>query len=131
VSRRRDLAFTSTAEQDLADIFDHTAEQFGAASRRRYEALIATALEDLRRDPLRIGTKDRAELGEGVRTYHIRHSRERGLKPDRRVRSPRHILVYQLPDPNSLLVLRVLHEAMDLARHLPTRSREDEDGEPV
>jgi plasmid stabilization system protein ParE len=41
------------------------------------------------------------------------------------VRSPRHILVYRVLDEEDLVaVLRVLHDAMDLVRHVRSESAE-------
>jgi toxin ParE1/3/4 len=34
------------------------------------------------------------------------------------VRNPRHFIVYRRRTPDLVTVLRVLHDAMDLARHL-------------
>jgi toxin ParE1/3/4 len=36
-----------------------------------------------------------------------------------RVKTPRHFLVYRLATPECIEVGRVLHDSMDLTRHLP------------
>lgn len=115
----RQLHLTLQARDDIAELLDTSAERFGSTTRRRYEALVACALEDIRADPLRPGSVVRPELGEGSRTYHFRFSRDRTPVESGRVRSPRHLLVYELPDPSRVLVLRVLHDAMDLEQHVP------------
>jgi toxin ParE1/3/4 len=112
---------TFLARDDIADLLDASVESFGPIARGRYERLIAVALADVCGDPARIGSVERSELGEGIRTYHLRHSRARATTEQGRVVEPRHLLVYELPDDHRLRVLRVLHEAMDLERHVPRR----------
>jgi toxin ParE1/3/4 len=114
----RRLELTHSAEDDLVGIFDRSAEAFGARARRRYEALVATALRDLTAHPSCAGSLDRPELGRGVRTYHLRYCRARGKASGAQVRNHRHLLAYEFDDER-ILVLRVLHDAMDLARHIP------------
>jgi toxin ParE1/3/4 len=113
----RRLELTLAAEADLAAIFDHSTEAFGAQARARYERLAALALKQLRENPLRLGSLDRPELGLGIRTYHLRNSRGRGGPRAIVVRRPRHLIAYVFDD-QTVLVLRILHESMDLARHL-------------
>jgi toxin ParE1/3/4 len=114
--RALDLALL--AEADLASIFRHSGEVFGAQALRRYEAVVDIALEDLRADPCCLGSLDRPEFGPGTRTYHLRHCRTRARGRGGRIANPRHLLVYEFDDER-VLVMRVLHDAMDLARHLP------------
>lgn len=115
----RDLELTLLAQDDIADLLDASVKIFGPIARRRYEVLIAVALADVCDDPGRIGGIERPELGEGTHTYHLRHSRGRARSEEGAVAEPRHLLVYELPDDDRLRVLRVLHEAMDLERHVP------------
>ncbi|WP_202948091.1 type II toxin-antitoxin system RelE/ParE family toxin [Caulobacter sp. AP07] len=117
----RDLELTLLARDDIADLLDASVETFGPIARGRHEVLIAVALADVCGDPGRAGSVERPELGEGTRTYHLRHSRDRARTEQGKVAEPRHLLVYELPDARRLRVLRVLHEAMDLERHVPRR----------
>lgn len=113
------LRLTIPARQDVADLLDSSAEHFGAAGRLRYEALLDVAFRDIATDPSRAGSREEQRLGPGRRVYHIRLSRDRAKKKTGVVRSPRHILVYRvLDEENVVLVLRVLHDAMDLVRHV-------------
>ena len=110
------LEITFLAEADLAEIFNTSAEDFGPSARRRYEDLVGAAFADLLADPARLGSRDRADLRPNLRTYHLRYSRARsGAKG--RVAKPRHLIAYKFDDTR-VLVLRVLHDAMDLSRHL-------------
>lgn len=82
---------------------------------RRYRALLRQAVGDLAADPVRPGSRPSDEFGPGVRIYHLRHSRGRVAAADR-VRSPRHFVVYRVADPQTLVVGRILHDAMEAAR---------------
>jgi toxin ParE1/3/4 len=89
----------------------------------RYEALLETALRDIAADPGRTGSREETQLGPGLRIYHLRLSRDRAKVKFGGVRSPRHILLYRAqPKENVVTVLRVLHDAMDLVRHVRTES---------
>jgi toxin ParE1/3/4 len=111
----RRLNLTSPALVDIADILAHSAARFGQTAQNRYGALIGQAFIDLRNDPTRPTSSDRRELAPGLRSYHLRHCRHRAPG----VLRPRHIVIYDCPTPNELRVLRVLHDAMELQRHLP------------
>jgi toxin ParE1/3/4 len=108
---------SQAAQGDLLDILAWTDEQFGGVARRRYENLIVTALRDVARHPDRPGSLARPELGARVRSWHLRLSREHVSPGVGVVRRPRHFLVYRL-EPGLVVVGRVLHDAMELARHL-------------
>ena len=105
------------AQIDVINILAWTHEQFGEAARRRYESLIVAALRDVATQPERPGSITRPELGAGVRSWHLRLSRDHVVTGAEPVRRPRHFLVYR-PEPALLVVGRVLHDAMELARHL-------------
>ena len=108
------------AEQDIAAVLDFSFEQFGERARLRYEALIAAALEDLRTEPLRPASQDRQTIHIGVRSYHLRHSRMRGANEYGEVRAPRHLFLYDVPQTGLVRILRLLHDSMELERHLPS-----------
>jgi len=112
-----------SAQSDLAEIFETSLASFGVQARRRYEAMIAVALADLAADPLCLGSLDRPELGAKIRTYHLRYCRARAKGAAARVGHPRHLLAYEF-DHDRVLILRVLHDAMELARHLPSNDTE-------
>ena len=113
----RRLEVALAAELDLAAIFDHSTENFGPRARQRYEDLVEAALVDLLADPLRLGSLDRPELAANVRTYHLRHSRPHRKAKGATVSNPRHLIAYEF-DESHVLVLRVLHDAIDLASRL-------------
>jgi toxin ParE1/3/4 len=84
--------------------------RFGARQFRSYAALLERALDAVARHTERPGSSRREELGPGVRTFHV------GLAARRRGAS-RHILVYRIASDGAVEVIRVLHDAMDIAQH--------------
>lgn len=108
---------SAAAQHDIVDILAWTHQQFGDVARLRYEALLATALRDIAQQPDRPGSIARPELGDGVRSWHLRLSRERARTADGTVHRPRHFLIYR-PGNEIIVIGRVLHDAMELARHL-------------
>ncbi len=123
MSRRYRLA--AAAQADIVQLLAHTERNFGPAARRRYQALLITALRAIAAEPERIGSIDRPELGEQVRSYHLRHSRDSAQTIDGSVRRPRHLLLYRCSSPALIEIGRVLHDAMEVERHLPADYRHD------
>jgi len=113
----RRIRLTAAAEADILMLLAWTDERFGDVARRRYEALLATALRDLSADPARPGVVLRHNLGDGVCLYHLRHSRNRVSPEIGLVRRPRHLLLFRQVAPDTLGIGRVLHDAMDADRH--------------
>ena len=86
-----------------------------------------TALRELADDPARAGSQARPEFSGDGRTYHLRNSRRRQQQMGAAVpKAPRHLIVYRQRAPDELLILRVLHDAMELSRYLP--EGQDTDG---
>ena len=103
------VRLTDQAERDLIDIARWTAENFGARQAEHYVETISLAIEALADGPETLGTRARDELAPGVRTLHAaRHGHK-----------ARHFVVFRVADDHVLEVLRLLHDSMDLARHLP------------
>ncbi len=116
---------TLPTRKDIATVLAWSMQHFGPAGRRRYESLVATALRDLAEDWQRPGSAARPELGGTYRTYHLRHSRARARTEDGIVRTPRHIVVYRWSAGDVLVVLRLLHDAMDVDRHVADQDSRD------
>jgi toxin ParE1/3/4 len=108
---------SNAAQSDVLDILAWSHEHFGEAARLRYESLIAAALRDVASSPDRPGSVARPELGRGVRSWHLRLSRRPATPGSTVVRRPRHFLIYRA-EPSLLVVGRILHDAMELARHM-------------
>ena len=114
------------AEEDIVSILAWSLDEFGAAARRRYEALLVTALEELRANPERLGSVARPEFGAAIRTYHLRFSRDEGRTVEGIVHRPRHLLVYSAVGEWAIDIVRVLHDGMELERHLLHLGNDDE-----
>lgn len=108
------------AQEDIEAILAWTHTEFGVEILRRYEELLVQAMLDLADDPGRAGTLQRPELAKGAFTYHLRHSRDRVSRCVGRIRKPRHFLLYRVGTDGYLEIGRILHDSMDLARHLPS-----------
>jgi toxin ParE1/3/4 len=109
---------THAAQADIVAILAWSDEQFGEQARKRYEALIVAAIRDAAWSSDDLGRTFRPELGDGVFTWHLAQSRDHARsKP---VRSPRHFLICRM-NSDTLIVGRVLHDAMELQRHLDSQ----------
>lgn len=113
------IRIAPAAERDVEAILAWSHQEFGEQVRLRYEELLVQAILDLAEDPERAGSAARLELAPGARTYHLRSSRDHVGPPTGRVRTPRHFIVYRVGTDGCLEIGRVLHESMDLSRHLP------------
>lgn len=58
------------------------------------------------------GSAGRDEILIGLRTVHVARRGHRG----------RHFIKYRAADDQVIEVLRILHDAMDLVRHIPSES---------
>jgi toxin ParE1/3/4 len=97
------------AEQDLLDITLWTAENFGPREAEHYAETIALAIEALHDGPEIWGAKVRDEIGIGIRTLHVARQGRKG----------RHFVAFSVSEGRIINVLRLLHDRMDLAKHLP------------
>lgn len=103
------VRLTDQAELDFLDISRWSSENFGARQAEYYVETIMLAIEALTDGPETLGTIARDELAPGVRTLHIA----------RQGRKAHHFVVFRVANDQALEVLRLLHDRMDLARHLP------------
>ena len=96
------------AELDFLDIVTWTVENFGARQADSYRETLTQASEALHDGPEILGAKAREEIGPGIRTLHVAREGRRG----------RHFVVFREAEGQIIDVLRLLHDSMDLARHL-------------
>lgn len=105
----------AAAESDFRNILIWTAEAFGARQARTYSATLSSALRELTKGPIKCGATRRDDIGKGLYALHVaRHGRK-----------GRHFVVFRVGrDTNGEMidVLRLLHDAMDLPRHIPPES---------
>ena len=97
------------ADHDFASVLRWTTQAFGPKQASDYRQMIVQAIRALGSGPDLPDSKARDEVQTGVRT----------LRVARRGRRGRHILVYRVIDEGVIEVLRILHDAMDLGRHVP------------
>lgn len=109
--RRWAVRLTSAAEVDFENILRWTAGQFGAHQARTYARTLTLAIEALHQGPDVLGATFRDDVAPGVRVLHVARSGRKG----------RHFIVFRVQeagDSAAIEVLRILHDAMDLPRHL-------------
>ena len=95
-------------------ILEWTARTFGARQARSYRDTLEAAIRVLEYGPDGPGTKRRDEILPGLRTLHVARAGRRG----------RHLLMYRVLDPDVIEIVRILHDAMDPARHLPPEAHD-------
>jgi toxin ParE1/3/4 len=119
-----EVIISPKARSDIANILAWTHESFGPRAMRRYAKLIHTAVEQVAADPEVAGSEPRPEIAKTCRTYHLFYTRKIAAARANRVRNPRHLLLYRVTEAGVVEIGRVLHDSMDLERHLPEEYRE-------
>lgn len=106
------VRLSQAAQDDFAAIIDWTFEQFGEQQAIAYAATLTAAIQELHvTGPDTPGIRARTDIRMGLLTLHVSRSGRKG----------RHFLMLRTPrDPARVIeVVRILHDAMDLPRHLP------------
>jgi toxin ParE1/3/4 len=106
--RRWRVRLSQTAERDFLDIFRWTAESFGRRQALIYRRTLIEALTALHSGPELSGSMPRDEIRPGLRSVHVGRQGRRG----------RRIVLYRSDQAGTVEVVRILHDAMDLQRHL-------------
>jgi toxin ParE1/3/4 len=99
------------AEQDLGEILDWTVENFGPNQAETYRETLLAAIGELRAGPSLLGVKKRDDIFPGLNTLPVAGHGRHG----------RHFVLFRVaPDEDRVVeILRLLHDSMDLARHVP------------
>ena len=103
------VRLAAQAESDFSDIMTWTLENFGERQAQTYAETLTLAIEALHDGPEPLGVKVRDDIGPGIRTLHVA----------RQGRSGRYFVVFSEAKDQCIDVLRLLHDSMDLARHIP------------
>ena len=106
------VRLTKTAESDYQSIIVWTLREFGDLQARIYADTLSAALVALTAGPTTVGAKERSEIGKGVFTLHVARDGHKG----------RHFVLFRIgpgKHQRHIEVLRLLHDAMDLTRHVP------------
>jgi toxin ParE1/3/4 len=107
--RRWRVRLGVAAELDFANILKWTTENFGARQSRAYQNTLVQAIGELADGPDVSGSKARDEIMSGLRTVHVARQGRRGS----------HLLMYRVAPEATIEIVRILHDRMDLQRHLP------------
>lgn len=105
------VRLSATAEADFKDILRWTVANFGDAQARGYAETLSRALQDLTTGPDLFGVKRREDIGPDLATLHVA----------RKGRNGRHFVAFRISAASGqhfIDVLRLLHDRMDLPRHL-------------
>jgi toxin ParE1/3/4 len=95
----RKVRLSKLANRDLREIYKYSARQFGVAQAETYYAGLWRCFRFLAEHPA-VG-RLRTELTPPARSHHYK----------------RHVMFYDIAEDH-ILVVRVLHERMDVARHM-------------
>ena len=103
------VRLANQAEQDVEDILLWTEAHFGTQQAEVYLEVMTTALEALIDGPDILGCTKRDDILLGIRVLHVARYGRKG----------RHYLIFKVDEDDfSVEVLRILHDSMDLPRHL-------------
>src|SRR4051812_38088825 len=100
----------AAAEVDFANILRWTTENFGARQSRVYRDTLVQAIIELAGGPDVVGSRVRDEIMAGLRTLHVARGGRRGS----------HFLMYRVAPKSTIEIVRILHDRMDLWRHVPS-----------
>jgi toxin ParE1/3/4 len=115
--RKCRVCLGAVAEIDFANILKWTAENFGPRQARVYRDTIVQAIGELANGPDIAGSRVRNEILQGLRTLHVARHGRRG----------RHLLLYRVTADRTIEIARILHDGMDLSRHVPPADDESDD----
>jgi toxin ParE1/3/4 len=103
------VRLVAVSERDYLEVIQRSAQDFDPLQAEAYAQTLASALDALRENgPMAIGVKQREHIGAGIFTLHAARFK----------RKASHFLVFRVLEIRTIEVLRILHERMDLARHV-------------
>jgi len=104
----------AAAEVDFANIIKWTAENFGARQAAIYRDTLMQAIGELANGPAVPASRSRDDILPGLRTLHVARHGRRG----------RYFLLYRAAEGGIIEIGRILHDQMDLQRHVQSSSPE-------
>lgn len=110
------LRISPKAHTDIADTLRFTEVRFGVSVRRRYQDLLQATFQSLAEQPAHASSIVRDELSPGLRSLHLSINALE-INDGRTIR-PRHIVFYRTGTDQVVEILRILHDAMEVAQHL-------------
>ncbi|MDZ5738032.1 type II toxin-antitoxin system RelE/ParE family toxin [Pseudomonas asiatica] len=110
------VRIAAQAQIDIVDTLRFTKVRLGESVRSLYQDLLQATFQSLADDPAHISSTFRDELSPGLRSLHLGSN---SLEvSDGRIITPRHIIFYRTGKDEVVEILRVLHDAMEVAQHL-------------
>lgn len=112
MKKARPVRLTAAAEADFRNILLWTVENFGELQASAYAKTIADALAALTAGPDVPGAKARDDIVPGLFSLHVARKKRKG----------RHFVLFRIvrrENREIVEVLRILHDAMELERHVP------------
>ena len=106
------VRLSQAAEDDFLAIVAWTATHFGNVQAQKYAEVLTLSITALHKGPDVIGAKTLDNIGQGLKSLHVARMGRKGS----------HFVVFRAATENIIDVLRMLHESMDLARHLPSEN---------
>lgn len=109
------VRLSAAADADFRQIVGWTAENFGSIQARTYADTLSAALQALSAGPTITGVKERPEIASGIKMLHVARQGRKG----------RHFVLFRavsVDGHNHVEVLRLLHDSMDLKRHLSSEN---------
>lgn len=104
------ILLSDEAEKDFLRILKYTADTFGEQQFVVYRSILLEALRSLEVGPTLPGSIARDEVRANIRSLHV----------SRRGRRGRHFILYRANDGGNMIeIVRILHDSMDFARHVP------------
>ena len=108
------IRLTAAAETDFQNILSWTSENFGERQAHVYADTLTAAIEALTEGSHIAGSRERNDIKEGLMVLHVARGGRKG----------RHFVLYRADsqaDTPVIDVLRLLHDSMDLPRHVISR----------
>lgn len=106
------IHLTNAASADIEQAVRWSAVQFGPRQARVYAQTLSMALDALTEGPSAIGVDRRDDIGKALMSLHVARQGRKG----------RHVVIFRIrrhAGREVVEVLRVLHDSMDPARHVP------------
>jgi toxin ParE1/3/4 len=110
-----EVRLSLAAEADLESIFLWTVDRFGEGQARAYEGILKKALSSLRQGPSIPGSRPRPDIAPGLFSLHAARISRRA----------RHFIFFQTDSHGRIEIVRVLHDGMDIRKHLPPDETEE------
>jgi toxin ParE1/3/4 len=101
------VRLSDLAARDIGDIAVWTHNTFGALQAERYADGLSLTIDRLLRGPRVAGVRQCSEISPGLFSLRVRVKQRRG----------RHLIFFRV-DRREIVIVRILHDAMDFDRHL-------------